>query len=44
MMWILNLSDGENDLIEILQRSGIKVKELYLIIDKLLVSEILSKK
>lgn len=43
MMWILNLADGENDLIEISQKSGIKVKELYPIIDKLLESKILSK-
>jgi len=35
MMWILNLSDGKNDLIDISKRSDIPVKELIPVINKL---------
>ncbi|HCF03067.1 DUF4910 domain-containing protein [Flavobacterium sp.] len=41
MMWILNLADGEHDLIDISKRSQIKVQDLYPIIDKLLEKKIL---
>jgi aminopeptidase-like protein len=43
MMWILNLADGEHDLIDISRRSGFKVKELYPILDKLIENKILTK-
>jgi len=42
MMWMLNLSDGENDLIAISKRSGIAIKEFYPVIDKLLKEGILT--
>jgi aminopeptidase-like protein len=35
MMWILNLSDGTSDLINISERSGISIKELIPVINKL---------
>jgi aminopeptidase-like protein len=41
MMWILNLSDGENDLITISEKSKIAVKDLIPVIDKLIENEIL---
>lgn len=44
MMWILNLSDGEHDLIDISTRSKIDVKELYPIIDKLIENKIIVRK
>lgn len=43
MMWILNLSDGTNDLLSISKRSKIPVKELIPTIDKLLANGILKK-
>ena len=43
MMWILNLSDGTNDLLTISKRSEIPVKELIPTIDKLLANGILKK-
>ncbi len=36
MMWVLNLADGEHDLIDISLRSKVPVKELYPVINKLL--------
>jgi aminopeptidase-like protein len=42
MMWILNLADGNNDLIAISDRSNIPVKELIPIIDRLVEENILS--
>lgn len=41
MMWILNLSDGENDLLAISERSNIPVKDLYPVIEKLIQNGIL---
>ncbi len=41
MMWILNLSDGENDLISISEKSKIPVKTLIPIIDNLIENGIL---
>lgn len=41
MMWMLNLSDGKNDLIEISKRSKIDVKKLYPIIDQLITNQII---
>lgn len=41
MMWVLNLSDGDNDLISISQKSGIAVKNLIPVIDKLIENGIL---
>ncbi|MEO0075381.1 MAG: DUF4910 domain-containing protein [candidate division WOR-3 bacterium] len=41
MLWILNLSDGENDLITISEKSKIPVKDLYPVIDKLIENGIL---
>ncbi|MFV0482784.1 MAG: DUF4910 domain-containing protein [Bacteroidales bacterium] len=43
MMWILNLADGNNDLISISKRSKIPLKKLYPIIDKLIEKGILTK-
>lgn len=42
MMWILNLSDGEQDLIDISNRSGIPVRDLYDVVDKLLEHDLLT--
>jgi len=42
MMWVLNLSDGTNDLISISEKSKIPVKELYPVIDKLIENGILN--
>jgi aminopeptidase-like protein len=44
MMWVLNLSDGENDLISISERSKIPVKDLIPVIDKLIKNGILEVK
>jgi len=44
MMWILNLSDGENDLITISEKSKIPVKDLIPIVDKLIENGILENK
>jgi aminopeptidase-like protein len=41
MMWILNLSDGLNDLIDISEKTNIPVVELYPVIDKLIEHDIL---
>ena len=41
MMWMLNLSDGENDLIAISERSKIKFKELIPVLDILMEKNIL---
>ena len=41
MMWILNLADGENDLIAISERSGIAIKQLIPVVDKLIENGIL---
>lgn len=41
MMWILNLSDGENDLITIAEKSKIPVKDLLLVVEKLIETGIL---
>lgn len=41
MMWILNLSDGENDLISISEKSKISVKDLIPVVDKLIENGIL---
>lgn len=41
MMWILNLSDGEHDLIAISERSGVEVKKLLPVVERLLESGIL---
>lgn len=41
MMWILNLADGTNDLISISERSGIPLKKLYPVVDKLIDNGIL---
>ncbi len=43
MMWILNLADGENDLITISERSKYPIKVLLPIIDKLIENGILKK-
>ncbi len=43
MMWMLNLSDGENDLISISERSKISLKDLYPVIDKLIENGILKE-
>lgn len=44
MMWILNMSDGENDLFSISTKSQIPLKDLYPIVDRLLENGILSVK
>lgn len=44
MMWILNLSDGNYDLIDISLRSKIPVKKLYPILNKLIQEGILIRK
>jgi aminopeptidase-like protein len=41
MMWILNMSDGENDLITISEKSRIPVKDLIPIVQKLIENGIL---
>ena len=41
MMWILNLSDGLNDLIDISEKTNIPVVDLYPVIDKLIKHDIL---
>lgn len=41
MMWILNLSDGENDLFSISSKSKISLKDIYPVIDKLVEKEII---
>lgn len=41
MMWILNYSDGENDLIDISNKSQIPILEMIPVIEKLLENEIL---
>ena len=41
MMWILNLSDGKNDLITISQKSKVPLKELFPVIEKLIQNGIL---
>ena len=43
MMWILNLADGNNDLVDISQKSKISFEELSPVIDKLIESGILAK-
>lgn len=43
MMWILNLSDGTNDLITIAEKSNVPVKLLFPIVDKLIENGILRK-
>jgi aminopeptidase-like protein len=42
IMWILNLSDGEHDLIDISEKSKIPVKDLYAAIESLLEKEVIS--
>jgi aminopeptidase-like protein len=42
MMWILNMSDGENDLISISEKSKMSVKDLIPVVDKLIENGILS--
>jgi len=42
MMWILNLSDGENDLIDISEKSKITIRELKPVLVKLLENKILA--
>ena len=44
MMWLLNLCDGEHDLIDISLRSKIDVKELYPILDKLIENKLITRK
>lgn len=41
MMWVLNLSDGKNDLISISEKSNIAIKDLIPVIDKLIENGIL---
>ncbi len=41
MMWVLNLSDGDHDLVDISERSKIPVKQLIPVVDKLLANGIL---
>ncbi len=41
MMWVLNLADGEHDLISIAERSKVPVKQLIAAIDKLIENGIL---
>jgi aminopeptidase-like protein len=43
MMWILNLSDGTNDLIDISEKSKVPVRELIPVIDKLIENGILRR-
>ncbi len=43
MMWILNLSDGNNDLISISEKSNISVEKLFPVIDILLEKDIIMK-
>ena len=43
MLWILNLSDGTNDLIDISNRSGIALKELIPVINKLMDNGLITK-
>jgi len=43
MMWVLNLSDGSNDLIEISEKSKVPVLELIPVIQKLIENGILEK-
>lgn len=43
MMWLLNLSDGSNDLIDISERSKIDIKELIPVVDKLIEVGIIEK-
>ena len=43
MMWILNLSDGSNDLVDISQKSNISFEKLFPVIDKLIESGILAE-
>ncbi|MEM9325477.1 MAG: DUF4910 domain-containing protein [Bacteroidota bacterium] len=43
MMWMLNLADGEHDLIDIARRSGIKVEEFYPVLDELIKNGILKR-
>ena len=44
MMWLLNLCDGQHDLIDISIRSKIDVKDLYPILDKLIENKIITRK
>lgn len=41
MMWVLNLSDGDHDLVDISTKSKIPVKQLIPVVDKLLTNGIL---
>ncbi|MCK4679033.1 MAG: DUF4910 domain-containing protein [Bacteroidales bacterium] len=41
MMWVLNLADGSNDLVDISNRSNIPIKELFPVIDKLIENRII---
>jgi aminopeptidase-like protein len=43
MMWILNLADGESDLIDISNRSKISLKELIPVVDMLIKNGLLKK-
>ncbi len=43
MMWILNLSDGEHDLIAISERSGVEIKKLVPVVKRLIESGILNQ-
>lgn len=43
MMWILNLADGENDLIDMSKRSKIPIKDLIPVVKKLMENGILIK-
>jgi len=43
MMWILNQSDGKNDLISISEKSGIPVRQLFPLVDKLLKKELIEE-
>jgi aminopeptidase-like protein len=44
MMWILNLSDGTNDLVDISERSGIPIKVLIPEINKLMENGLIKKR
>lgn len=44
LMWVLNLTDGEHDLIDIAEKGGIALAELYDIIEKLKEKELVKPK
>jgi aminopeptidase-like protein len=43
MMWILNLSDGENDLISISEKSNIPIEDLFSVVDNLIDNNLLKR-